>query len=554
MPNETTSSVADSSTEHQTVQDQGEAPRKPAGSVELLYCEKCGGLILGGAKNAQPAPNGNGFYCKKCLAAAPAPVPPAPAVTKSDTAPSLPVAETKEVPKRRPSAAITSVVKRDSGNSRSKIMDLPSRSKRQNAQGKDGKDGGTDNTKLIAGGAAAAAVVLVLGVLMLGGGSKKETETAKSGTSTRSESPAPEPARAEPVRRGPSTLETPAPKVVLPARSEPYGRPTEPDPIEAARKLEQAERKTEPAVETPQARPEPQAEKAPTQAEPAKPADPKQVENAARASNPAPSKGAEEEEDLGKTKDAPKDPAKAPGNPFSVGEGGEDPTKVLPGQKPAQPPAAATATVPAKPKPLIVKGKASPIFPSDRDSKTVDHQSPAMQQGQKSGIPETKYDGWTFMGRKLDAWNVKSGMLTCDGQMALTLDGFPGKDFEFKFDVELVGGSGLGVMAGSAKEGILLLAVVPTHVLPGVWDQTKTGNNVMMDNKAAKPHGCKDAWISVRMLVQAGNADITVAGKPVFKGPLTHAVQFPQFGFLVLGMNNNPNPKLKIRNATVLVP
>jgi len=497
MPNETTSSVADSSTEHQTIQDQGDAPRKPAGSVELLYCEKCGGLILGGAKNAQPAPNGNGFYCKKCLAAAPAAA--VPAVTKGDTAPSLPVAETKEVPRRRPSTAITSVVKRDSsgsggGNSRSKIMDLPTRLKRQGAQGKDGKDG-PDNTKLIAGGAAAAAVVLVLGVLMLGGGSKKETETAKN-SATRSDNPAPEPARAEPVRRGPSTVEPPAPKIVLPARSEPLGRPTEPDPIEAARKLEEAERKSDPPAEKPQARPEPQTEKEPTQPEPAKPADPKQVEDAAKAANPVVSKGAAEEEDLAKTKDAPKDPAKAPSNPFSVAEGGgEDPTKVLPGQKPAQPPAA--AATPAKPKPLIVKGKSSPIFPADRDSKTVDHQSPAMQQGQKSGIPETKYDGWTFMGRKLDAWNVKSGVLTCDGQLALTLDGFPAKDFEFKFEVELVGGTGLGVMVGSAKEGILLLAVVPTHILPGVWDQTKTSNNVMMDNKAAKPH----AWSGDRQAV-----------------------------------------------------
>ncbi|MBI3829909.1 MAG: hypothetical protein HY291_10350 [Planctomycetes bacterium] len=204
-----------------------------------------------------------------------------------------------------------------------------------------------------------------------------------------------------------------------------------------------------------------------------------------------------------------------------------------------------------KPKPAFEKGKAATLFPADRDSKTVDHQSPAMQQGQKSGINETKYAGWSYMGQKLDGWSVKGGVLDIDGQCALTLDGYPFKDFDLKIEIELTGASGLGIMLGSGKDGISLLGVLPNAVLPGTWDQTKQGNNVNFDNKAAKPLPKGGGWISLRINVAQGWVEVSADQKSIFKDRLANPVQFSQFGFLSLGVSGNKDPKIKVKNATI---
>lgn len=204
-----------------------------------------------------------------------------------------------------------------------------------------------------------------------------------------------------------------------------------------------------------------------------------------------------------------------------------------------------------KPKPAFEKGKATPLFPADRSSKTVDHQSPAMQQGQKSGIPETKYEGWSYMGRKLDGWTVKGGELNVDCQCALTLDGFPFKDFKAELEVDLGASSGLGIMLGTAKEGVQMLAVTSTHVLPGVWDQTKQDKSVTFENKSAKPLGVKGGWIPLTITVAQGWVDVAVNQKSVYKERMLNPSQFPQFGFLTLGLNGNKDPKAKVRKASL---
>lgn len=220
--------------------------------------------------------------------------------------------------------------------------------------------------------------------------------------------------------------------------------------------------------------------------------------------------------------------------------------------KPATPPPAnIQPKVEEKPKPKFEKGKAFTLFPANADSKTVDHQSPAMQQGQKSGINETKYDGWSYMGMKLDGWNVHGGTMSINGQCALTLDGFPYKDFRADLEVEVNGASGLGLMLGSAKEGVQLLAITPTHVLPGVWDQTKQGNNVNFDNKLGKPHGAKGGWISLQITITQGWVDVSYNQKSVYKERMQNTPQFPQFGFLMLGLNGNKDPQAKVRKATL---
>ncbi|MBI3828740.1 MAG: hypothetical protein HY291_04445 [Planctomycetes bacterium] len=540
MSKEASSPVADSSTAHETIKDQKESARMPGGSIELLYCEKCGGLILGGIKNALPAPNGAGHYCKKCGAAAGKP--------GNDTAPVLPAAspgETKEVAKRRPSSVSMPAAKRESAaNARSKVLEPQNRSKRQAASGKSDEQ---DSSKLLIGAGVGVAVLVLLGVMLLGG-SSKSGEASKTASAAKTETAVKEPERRPTV---PASESTPA-KIILPAT------PRNDAPVEA--KAEPA-----PAHEQPKAQEEAgklqkeAGEKAPeTPATPSAKANEEKTPEPDKKADTAKDQGAiedkkkkDEEEDI--SKQPAKTETKAPANPFSVGEGGaEDPTKVLPGQKPAQP--ATPPAAQAKPKPAFERGKQCALFPADRESKTVDHQSPAMAQGQKSGINETKYDGWSFMGQKLDAWNVKGGILSFNNQCALTLDGFPSKDFDLKMEVELGGKSALAVMLGSANEGISLMAILPNAVLPGVWDQTKTQNNVQMDNKAAKPTGVKENWIPIRITVVQGMVEVFAGNKSVYKEKVSNPTKFPQFGFLVLGVSNNPTPTAKIRNATLFAP
>ncbi|MCW8128740.1 MAG: hypothetical protein KIS92_00010 [Planctomycetota bacterium] len=226
--------------------------------------------------------------------------------------------------------------------------------------------------------------------------------------------------------------------------------------------------------------------------------------------------------------------------------------KPEPARPAGQPPAQNNAPkAEEKPKPKFEKGKAFTLFPAGVDSKTVDHQSPAMQQGQKSGINETKFDGWSYMGMKLDGWSVKNGVMNIDGQCGLTLDGFPFKDYRADLEVEVAGLSGLALMLGSAKEGVQLLAITPTHLLPGVFDQTKQGSNVQFDNKAGKPHGSKGGWIPLQITVAQGWVDVSVNQKSVYKERMQNVPQFSQFGFLMLGLNGNKDPKAKVRKATL---
>ncbi|MCW8132179.1 MAG: hypothetical protein KIS92_17665 [Planctomycetota bacterium] len=508
----------------------------PGGSIELLYCEKCGGLILGGAKNAVPA--GDFFYCKKCSAAAP----------KGETVPVLTPAsrETKEIPKRRLSSASMQPARRESGaaNNRSKVLEPQSRSKRQTGVIPTHKEAG--NAKMVYGSVAAGAVLLILGVSMLGGSSKPETHTA----ATKIDNSVREPAK--PAERREIEKPKEAEKAVLPmARSEPAPAPA---PVQT----QKAEPAPQQAVET-------ESEKVP--AEPA-PAEAKQRDPATMEERPAPkaptatgsnpqTEAAREEAPSGKKPDAaeedlgkPATPARAPSNPFSVAEGGEDPTKVMPGQKPAQPAPPAAA----KPKPAYEKGKQSPLFPADRDSRTVDHQSPAMTQGQKSGIPESKYDGWSWMGSKLDGWNVKSGVLSMNTQGVLTLDGYPSKQFELSFEADLGAGGALAIHAGSSKNGINLIMFVPNGVMTGVWDQTKTKDNVKGNSKEGKPFNFANGFVPVKVQVAQGNVEVFSGGKSIFKGPLPNAPEFGQFGIMCLGVNGSTSPSLKLRNVTLFTP
>lgn len=534
MANEASTPVADSSTAHEIIKQE---PRMPGGSIELLYCEKCGGLILGGAKNAVPA--GDFFYCKKCSAAAP----------KAETATVLTPAtrETKEIPKRRLSSTSLQPARRESGaaTNRSKVLEPQSRSKRQTGVIPTHKQG--NNTKVVFGSVAAGAVLLILGVSMLSGSSKPETHTA----STKIDNAVREPAK--PVERKEIEKAKEPERAVLPiARSEPAPVQT-PAPVQ----------KAEPAP-TPQQTAEAPADKAPD----AVPAEAKQRDPATMEERPAPkaptatgsnpqTEAAREEAPSGKKPDAaeedlgkPATPARAPSNPFSVAEGGEDPTKVLPGQKPVQP----AAPVVAKPKPAYEKGKQSPLFPADRDSRTVDHQSPAMTQGQKSGIPETKYDGWSWMGPKLDSWNVKSGVLSIASQGVLTLDGYPSKQFELSFEADLGAGGALAIHAGSSKNGINLIMFVPNGVMTGVWDQTKTKDNVKGNSKDGKPFNFANGFVPVKVQVAQGNVEVFSGGKSIFKGPLPNAPEFGQFGIMCLGVNGSTTPSLKLRNVTLFTP
>lgn len=543
MSKEASSPVADSSTAHETIKDNKESARMPGGSIELLYCEKCGGLILGGVKNAQPAPNGAGHYCKKCAAASGKP--------GNDTAPVLPAAsagETKEVPKRRPSSVSMPAAKRESaGNARSKVLEAQSRSKRQASPG---KPEDADSSKIMIGAGVGVAVLVLLGVMLLGGSSKSGDAT-KTASAAKTESNSAKEHERHPTP--PASESTPA-KIIMPAapRNEPPAEPKAQDPAPSPALAPTQPKDTQAAEKTaePPAQPAAKSNEEKTSA----PETDKKAETAAKDQAAIEDKKKkDEEEDLAKQPAKPE--TKAPNNPFSVGDGGaEDPTKVLPGQKtPAQP---ATPPPPpaAKPKPAFERGKQCALFPADRESKTVDHQSPAMAQGQKSGINETKYDGWSFMGQKLDCWNVKGGILSLNNQCALTLDGFPSKEFDLKMEVELGARSAIAVMLGSANEGISLMAVVPNAVLPGVWDQTKTQNNVQMDNKAAKPTGVKDNWIPIRITVAQGMVEVFAGNKSVYKERMVNATKFPQFGFLMLGINNNATPTAKVRNATLFAP
>jgi hypothetical protein len=96
--------------------------------------------------------------------------------------------------------------------------------------------------------------------------------------------------------------------------------------------------------------------------------------------------------------------------------------------------------------------------------------------------------------------------------------------------------------------------VTETHGLPGVWDQGKTENNVSGDNKAGKPHGVKDPWIPIQIVVHADSVDFVAGAKPAINFKLSKPSTMAQLGFMLMGVNKNNNPTCKIRKVILNAP
>lgn len=167
-------------------------PRIPVGSFEILYCEKCGCMIPGGAKKGNAIASGDHWICKKCSratqgaatagasgtratavrtasAAAPTPMPPTPMRSPEPE----PAALRDNRNGRKPSGQrITPMGRRSNASSRSRI--IPEQSARGRRMEQDAPlppaDGGAKATK-VAMIAVAVVAVMVLGILFMSGGS-----------------------------------------------------------------------------------------------------------------------------------------------------------------------------------------------------------------------------------------------------------------------------------------------------------------------------------------------------------------------------------------------
>lgn len=318
--------------QNEAASEPASKPRIPVGSFEILYCEKCGCMIPGGAKKGNAIASGEHWICKKCSRAtqgtaaagasgtratavrsAPAPVPqPAPPMRSPEPEP----AEMRDSRNgRKPSGQrITPMGRRANTSSRSRI--IPEQSGRGRRLDLDAPlppaDGGAKATKITMIAVAAIAVIGLTFLFMSGSSNENkgnlrtesndipkapttpaaskaaETNSGTGGVTnqeiidrlTRKNSPAPAP-RTDPPAVRPSPAPPPAATKSEPASARPGGllssigttRPGE--PINTGRKpVQQPAQKTEPVAKT---EPEPVVEAAP-----AAPVEPKKDEVAAQ--------------------------------------------------------------------------------------------------------------------------------------------------------------------------------------------------------------------------------------------------------------------------------